>query len=344
MSARPTMDFWNKNCPFKNALGLQPCRVSCSTRSHHPQGFHPATLIVITSSARSRYQTEIRPWVISVPFKYSRKGQHYTKAKTKKLLLNARCFFTNTKSSCGCWANNIHFINKNPSSDLICHDAMQFDVLKGIDFNAAGYMKICRGLIRQVVWYLQGSKGNFKERFWFYNPWCKFQLITILEGIMHIVTRNDIILLSKPNIFQLVYLFLSKKPVVTTTSPPKFHREPLYNSYSLTLHCLAPAWLSKGPRRALTTAGPKDRLGFKEQPSTWGDSVTTLPASAGWKTFRSKRSQGKRYLKKKEITWVKDTSGEDMWQFQGRYSNVIIFVFCTHTLPWSTVVIQVGYI
>lgn len=160
MSARPTMDFWNKNCPFKNALGLQPCRVSCSTRSHHPQGFHPATLIVITSSARSRYQTEIRPWVISVPFKYSRKGQHYTKAKTKKLLLNARCFFTNTKSSCGCWANNIHFINKNPSSDLICHDAMQFDVLKGIDFNAAGYMKICRGLIRQVVWYLQGSKGN----------------------------------------------------------------------------------------------------------------------------------------------------------------------------------------
>lgn len=40
---------------------------------------------------------------------------------------------------------------------------------------------------------------------------------------MHIVTRNDIILLSKPNIFQLVYQFLSK-PVVTTTSPPKFHR------------------------------------------------------------------------------------------------------------------------
>lgn len=163
MSAKkPTMDFWKK---CQQMHWTSHC-VSCSTRSHHPQCFHPATLIVITSSARSWYQTEIRPWVIGVGnSSILGKVNITTKRKQKNScwMLAARCFFTNTKSSCGCWANNIHFINKNPSSDLICHDAMQFNVLKGNDFNAAGYMKICRGLISKLSDISKGLRATSKK-------------------------------------------------------------------------------------------------------------------------------------------------------------------------------------
>ena len=181
MSAKkPTMisgKNWNHKCIGPHTVYLV-AQVTSSTRlpSRHFDSYHILSW--------SRYQTEIRPWVIGVG-NSSILGKVNIRTKWKQKnscwMLAARCFFTNTKSSCGCWANNIRFTNKNnPSSDLICHDAMQFDVLKGIDFNAAGYMKICRGLIRQVVWYLQGSKGNFREIFWFYNPWCKFQMMPIL--------------------------------------------------------------------------------------------------------------------------------------------------------------------